>query len=33
LFEFIFDLEQFMQHELHVTQGSDVLTHGLSPDG
>ncbi len=29
LFQFCFDLQQFVQHKLHVTQGGDILTHGF----
>ena len=27
LFQFAFDLQQLVQHEMHVAQGGDVLTH------
>ena len=29
LFQFVLDPQQLVQHELHVAQGSDVLTHGV----
>jgi hypothetical protein len=29
--EFVADVEQFVQHEMHVAQGGGVLAHGRSP--